>query len=408
MADSYLSSLAKQKWDVVVVGGGPGGSIASHDCAKLGLRTLVVDKRQELGSPVRCGEGLAEGWILKAGLEFDPSWCLYESHGAMVHSPSGKQIKVLTKNRGWVLERKRFEKEIAGRAIRAGVKYLLKSRVINVLKDGDAVAGVKVETPEGNFDIPSRIVIAADGVDSKTARYAGINTVVPGGEVDSGYEYEMAGVKIQPTDLIHLYVGNEIAPRGYCWLFMKSEDKANVGIGISGAANTNGVSTAKHYLDKFIAGHPEIFSGAGIIEIKGGCIPVGMPMEKPYAPGLLIIGDAARQVNPIHGGGMGISMEAGRIAARIAKKAIDANDVSDAVLKEYVEEWLKVRGEQLKNVVKVRRFFEKLSDDDLEYLAEVFTPETLLEFSEGNKAASFMKLFVKHPKIALIAAKTLV
>jgi digeranylgeranylglycerophospholipid reductase len=402
-----FAELAKQNYDVIAVGGGPAGSISARECAKYGLKTLVIDKRQELGAPVRCGEGLGEVWLKKALLEYDPSWCLWESHGAIVYAPNGKKVEIRTKNKGWVIERKLFEKKLAEQAIHAGAKYLLKSRVYNVLKEKDTVCGVRVETPEGNFNIRAKLVIAADGVDSKTARCAGINTFNPISEVDSGYEYEMTGVKCEPNDLIHLFVGNEIASRGYVWIFYKSVDRANVGIGISGATNKDGTTTAKYYLDKFIASHPEFFKNAGIIEIKGGCCPVSAPLEKPYANGLLIVGDAAHMVNPIHGGGMGTAMEAAMIAGKIAKKAIDSNDISEKTLKEYAEKWYKERGNQLLQVLKVRRFFEKLSDKDLNDLADIFTPETLLEFADGKKLNVFLKVFAKKPRLALMAAMVL-
>jgi flavin-dependent dehydrogenase len=44
-----------QEWDVVVVGGGPGGSMAAREAARAGLQVLMVEKRQEIGAPVRCG-----------------------------------------------------------------------------------------------------------------------------------------------------------------------------------------------------------------------------------------------------------------------------------------------------------------------------------------------------------------
>lgn len=402
-----FSEIAKQKYDVIVVGGGPGGSVTARECAKHGLKTLCIDKRQELGVPVRCGEGIGEVWLKKANLEYDPSWCLWESHGAMIYAPNGKKVEVRTKNKGWVIERKVFEKKLAEQAIHAGAKYLLKSRVYGITKEKDTVCGVRAETPNGNFDIRAKLVIAADGVDSKTARYAGINSFNPVGEVDSGYEYEMANVKCAPTDLIHLFVGNEISPRGYLWIFYKSEDRANVGIGIGGATNTDGTKTAKYYLDKFIISHPEIFKDAGIIEVKGGSCPVGAPLEKPYANGLLIVGDAGHMINPIHGGGMGTAMEAAMIAGKTAKKAIDAGDVNERMLKEYADTWYEERGNQLLQVLKVRKFFEKLSDKDLNDLSEIFTPETLLEFADGKKLEVFLKVFAKNPKLAFVAAMTL-
>jgi digeranylgeranylglycerophospholipid reductase len=400
---TYHSTTAKDNYDIIIVGAGPGGSICARDCAKAGLKTLVVDRRQEVGTPVRCGEGLGEVWIKKASLEYDPSWCLWKSNGAMIYSPKGKKMEIIPQNKGYVVERKMFEKKLAAEAIRCGAKYLIKSRVYDVIKEDGSVKGVKVETPEGNMEIHAKMVIAADGIDSKTARYAGINTANPLSEVDSGYEYEMSGLKLERPDLIHLFVGTELAPRGYVWIFPKGRDIANVGIGILG----NNEKTAKWYLDKFIDSHPEIFKGASVYEIKGGCVPVGVPLEKPYANGLLLVGDAAHMVNPIHGGGMGTSMEAAVIAAKVAKEAVDKNDFSEKFLKKYADLWFEQRGNQLKDVLKVRRFFEKLNDNDMEALADFFTPETLLEFSDGKKLTVFLKLFAKSPKLAMVAATTL-
>jgi digeranylgeranylglycerophospholipid reductase len=112
-------------------------------------------------------------------------------------------------------------------------------------------------------------------------------------------------------------------------------------------------------------------------------------------------------VNPIHGGGMGTAMEAAVIAAKVAKEAVDKNDFSEKFFKKYADLWFEQRGNQLKDVLKVRKFFEKLSDGDLEIMADFFTPETLLEFSDGKKLSVFLKLFAKHPKIAMLAAATL-
>jgi len=399
----YFSRLAQEKYDVIIVGAGPGGSIAARDCAKLGLKTLVVEKRQEVGAPVRCGEGLGEVWMKKASLEYDPTWCIWKSEGVAIYTPSGRRFEVIPKNKGYVIERKMFEKKLAADAIRKGARYMIKARVYDVIKEKDKIAGVRVETLEGKFDIGSKMVIAADGVDSKTAKYAGLNTANAITEVDSGYEYEMSGLKMDRPDLIHIYIGTEIAPRGYVWIFPKGRDIANVGIGIAG----NSEKAAKEYLDKFIEAHPEIFKDSTGYEIKGGCIPVGVPIKKPYASGLLIIGDAAHMVNPIHGGGMGCSMEAAVIAAKTAKEAIEKNDFSESFLKKYAELWFEQRGNQLHDVWKVRRFFEKLSDKDFDILADFFTPETLLEFSDGKKLTVFLKLFAKHPKIAMVAAATL-
>jgi len=398
------SDLTKQEWDVIVIGAGPGGLIAARQTAKKGLKTLCIDRKQEIGTPVRCGEGLGSVWMKFADLEYDPSWCINEMKGAVIYGPKKAKKVIETANNGYIVERKIMEKKIAYQAIKAGAKIMLKTQVYDVIKEGNKAAGVKVQTQTGKYEIKGKIIIAADGVDSQTAKYYGINTFNPVTEVDSGYEYEMENCKFEHPNKIHIFVGNEIAPRGYVWIFPKSKTAANVGIGITG----NHDKTAKYYLDKWIEDHPEIFSESSIVDIKGGCCPVGRPIEKIAYEGLLIVGDAAHMVNAIHGGGMGTSMEAAMMAADAAEKAIKENNYSEQFLnKEYTEKWYEKRGNQLLQVVKVRHFFEKLTDEQMEELDDVFNEQELLQFSDGQKLKLFAKAFIKHPKLMLLATKTL-
>ncbi|MBI4417082.1 MAG: FAD-dependent oxidoreductase, partial [Euryarchaeota archaeon] len=54
--------------DVLVVGAGPSGSTAARYAAKAGCRTVLIEKRAEIGTPVRCGEGIAKGWLAEIGI----------------------------------------------------------------------------------------------------------------------------------------------------------------------------------------------------------------------------------------------------------------------------------------------------------------------------------------------------
>jgi len=50
----------KNKYDVIVVGAGPGGSMTAKTAAEKGLNVLLIEKRQEIGSPIRCAEGVGK------------------------------------------------------------------------------------------------------------------------------------------------------------------------------------------------------------------------------------------------------------------------------------------------------------------------------------------------------------
>jgi len=216
----------------------------------------------------------------------------------------------------------------------------------------------------------------------------------------------MAGLKISDQGLMHIYFGEGVAPKGYVWLFPKSADVANVGIGILGRLSAPG-KKAKDYLDSFIENHPEVFSDASPIEVNTGGIPVGSAIESMAADGLMIIGDAAHLVNPIHGGGIAIAMGAGRLAGEIGAKAIKENNLSRERLLEYDKVWRETEGAKMEKLLKLRAFLEKLDDSDFETLANILTSEDVIRLTEGEYGFLITKFLKKAPKILPIAKKFL-
>lgn len=190
-----------------------------------------------------------------------------------------------------------------------------------------------------------------------------------------------------------------------CWIFPKSKTCANVGIGIAGAEE----KTAKWYLDRFIKAHPGLKNGS-IIEVNAGTIPVGGFLEDMVADNLIVAGDAAHQVNPIHGGGIGIAMEAAQLASQVALEALKAKDFSHDFLAKYNGLWYETRGNKLKRILKQRHMLEELTDDNFEVLVNSITGDDVMLIAEGDLASSakmVIKKLVKHPKLAKIMLKYL-
>ncbi len=392
--------MLKDRYDVVVVGAGPGGSAVAKRCAEGGLKVLMLEKRQEIGAPKRCAEGITfstEKFIGKI-----PERCIAQKiNGAIIYAPNGKFVKVYFKEYGgYILERKVFDKWLAICASRAGAKVQAKTEVTDVIKEDDYVKGVKAEFEGKEFEISAKVTVAADGVESIIARKAGIDTTNQIVNIDSAFQYEMSNLKIKDPHKIEIYMGNEIAPRGYIWIFPKGNDVANVGVGVAFTQKT-----ARYYLDKFIEENPQIFGDASIIEVNSGGVPVGGFLKNMVANGFVVVGDAAHQVNPIHGGGLKEATIAGQIAGDVIVKAIKAGDVSREFLSQYNEIWWKERGYTLERVQKLREVVEKLSDQDLNMLAETLTGEDIIEFSRGNKLIKLGKILLKNPKLLLLAKK---
>jgi len=384
--------LAKEKYDVVVVGSGPAGTSTAKRCAELGLDVLVLDRNQEIGTPVRCGEGLSENSVRTLGLKI-PSNCIADKiKGATVYAPNGKRIEIKFEGtNGFVLERKMFDKWLASEAARSGARIIAKSIVNDIIKKDEFVSGVRATIIDNDMTIDAKVVVAADGIESLIMRKAGFKGKNPK-FVDTGYQYEMTNINLVDPNMIALYFGNKIAPRGYVWIFPKGKDTANVGIGISGMGNEH---TAKEYLDKFILSNENLNKGS-ITEINGGCIPVGGFLENMVSNGLIGVGDSVNQVNPIHGGGISESIKAGRMAAEVISDAIKKGNVSSDILSEYNKRWWKECGNRLKRVEKVRETFEQMNDNNLNDMAEVLSGEDLVDFSHGKNYAKLAKLFMKY------------
>jgi len=389
-----------KEYDVIVVGAGPGGSATAKKCAESGLKVLLLEKRQEIGAPKRCAEGLSKATKDLFG-EMPPGCVAQDIDGGIIYAPSGKSVSIeYGKDGGSVVERKIFDKWLAAQASRAGAHVRAKTEVTDILKENGFVTGIKAESSGEQFEVKAKVVVAADGMESFVARKAGMDTTNQLINVDSGYQYEMSNIKIENERRIELFMGNEIAPRGYVWIFPKGKDIANVGIGISMAEKT-----AKYYLDAFIENNPQIFGDSGILEVNSGGIPVGGFLKNMVGNGLVVVGDAAHQVNPIHGGGLKEATIAGRIAAEVIIDAIKKGDVSKEFLSRYNDIWWEERGHKLEKVQKLREVTEKLNDKELNMLAESLTGEQIIEFTRGNKLLKLGKILIKNPRLIMLAKK---
>ena len=380
------------KYDVVVVGSGIAGPVIARNVAKAGYSVLLLDKKPAIGSPKQCAEGISIRVFDKYDIPYDKRFINREIYGAKLYSPGGYELELRYKEvSGVILERKVFDKMLAHYAARAGADVLARTEALDVIRQDGKIAGIRAKHEDEPVEIYADIIVAADGVESMIARKAGINTYAPPHEFDSSYEYEMLIEGFDP-DLIHLWFGNEIAPRGYVWVFPKDEDRANVGIGIA----SDHPEPAKYYLNKWLRENG--IPSRKILEINVGVVPVGGFVKELVKDNVLVVGDAARQVNPMHGGGMAEAMEAGTIASKWIVKALEEENLS--LLQNYTKEWWETDGKRLEKVLKVRRVTEKLTDEDLDLFIQILSGADAEKIASGDYA-EVIKALLKHPKVLM-------
>ena len=385
--------------DVLVVGAGPAGSIAAMEFARRGYDTLVVEKKQEIGPPKRCAEGVSQNGLDTVGLDVDMD-VHHRIEGASLYAPSGKRVDMTGGDMfGYVLERKVFEKQLASQAINAGASCLVDTQALDMHRSNGRWA-VRLRGPEGEREVHARLVIGADGVESKVGRWAGFQSVNRLTDYHSGIQYEMANVNVDPGH-IHLFFGTRVAPLGYAWIFPK-RFSANVGLGV---LERNAEMSAHGYLRRFIDSNPDIFAGASPIEINAGGVPVNHFTEM-VGDGVMLVGDAAQLVNPIHGGGIIRAMHSSQIAAEIAEPALANDDLSRERLGGYVRRWNELYEEKTAKLLKLRAFLEKLEDKDFELLADILEGEDIFELSQA-RISFFIKKMLKRPSLLGLAKKYL-
>ena len=359
----------KDSYDVLVIGAGPAGSIAAKTAAEKGLDVLLIEKRQEIGDPVRCAEGVSKQY-LKKHVEIDKKWICADLKGSRIYAPDGTKIEMAEEiaggEVGYVLERKIFDRALAENAAKAGAEVRVKTRATGLIIEDGFIKGARLMHLGKEYDVHAKIVIGADGVESKVGRWAGIDTSLKPADIETCVQYLVAGIGIN-QEYCEFYIGNEIAPGGYVWIFPKGEGKANVGIGILGSKIGKFKPRPVDYLNTFLE---KKFPNARIVEMIFGGVPVSGSIEKTSANGLMLIGDAARQSDPVTGGGILNAMDAGKMAGEAAFAAISAGDVSLEKLEDvYEKRWRATTGHALDLSLIVKNCFIDLTDEDLNSLA---------------------------------------
>lgn len=360
-------------YDVIVVGGRVSGSISSLYASKNGAKVLMIEKNQEIGTPVQCAGGVSDSFFKNMAIKPSSEYTLSRVDGATLYSPDGNKLSSKNKiMKGRILERKNFDKNLAIRSANEGTDIMLKTTVKGLLTENGQVKGVVAKNMGKTLEIPSKIVIAADGIESNIAEYYGIKSQFKPQEVCSCAQFEMVGIDVDPT-MMEFHFGQKIAPQGYAWVFPKGDNRANIGLGIRSSEDT-----AYNYLKKFTNK-----IGGRTVEFNVGAVPVGGPIKKTYGNGIMVVGDAAGQVDPVTGGGIHISAKCAKIAGTVAAEAIQKDDFSERFLKNYENDWKNQIGKDLQKSLRFRKIFDKLNDKDV---------NSLVKSAQNNNFNSISKL----------------
>ncbi len=360
--------LRYSDYDVVVVGAGPSGANAARFAAAGGLRVLLLDRKAELGVPTECSGAVSVRGLASAAIPIVDEYVVCSVAGFLTYNNAGEPWRVDYRELagretiGLVVDRRRLDTYVAGLAADAGAELALRTELDGAERRGaDPSDGWNLQlrhqgTPVA---ITARVLVAADGVGSRLSKWLRINTTLPMHEAASCIQYEMTNVA---TDrLLEIVVGQAHAPGGYVWVFPTAPGRAKVGLGV---IRTMSDEPAGRHLDRFLTESfmRDRFRRASVTEVSIGIVPLARPLREPYADGVLLVGDAARNVNGLTGGGIHTALLSGRVAGESLVALWPQGDFSRVGLAAYGDAWDAVMGDALLKVYNLKSSVFQIPD----------------------------------------------
>ena len=337
-----MNSIQKYDADVLIVGGGPSGSMCAYYLAKAGKKVILIDSSNFPRDKI-CGDfvspiGLKE--LINIGIgELDDFKKTNVVTGAAVYIDGQPMIaKNLPNieglpNYGRVIPRILLDNWLIEAAKKQGAKVVTPCKLIhyNVFKEY-----VKIECEQENKEriFYSKLLIGADGSNSIVARKVNGTKIRPENKIIAVRAYfEDINCISQQAEL---FFTSKSFP-GYYWFFPTGKSTANVGIGMM-LENfpKKGINLTKLLMDMLqndVSFKAKIGQGRLVNKVEGFPLSIYNPKSSLVTDRVLLTGDAAGLVNAINGEGIQYAMQSGRWAAESVITCLVSNDLSAKSLK---------------------------------------------------------------------------
>ncbi|MGB9741352.1 MAG: geranylgeranyl reductase family protein [Candidatus Bathyarchaeia archaeon] len=381
-------------FDVIVVGAGTAGCLAARAAAEAGLNVCIVERksRDAIGEKV-CGDALGEHHLKEVELEKPQSGEVEKRiEGIKIYSPDMETTFTVKHEDfvGYILNRRLFGQWLLRKALDKGAVLFDSMQCLEPIIERGFVVGVfsrNTKTGE-KTELRSKVVVDSSGflavVRRKLPKEMGIEREIEKEDVEACYrEIRQLKQENEDDEFCEIYLNQKVTPGGYTWIFPKGGAKVNVGLGVCMRGK---FPNPKAQLYKRVLTKP-LFEGSLLLDGGAWYDPTRRPLDNMVGNGVIITGDAACLVNPIHGGGIGPSMLSGYLAGKTIAKALEKGDVSRSSLWSYNYEYMKLYGTKQAGLDVFRFLLLTSRDEDLSYgmKYKLLTEQDVLKAGMGEE-----------------------
>lgn len=349
-------------YDIIVVGAGPIGCKVGELTAKKGFKVLILEEHPEIGLPVQCS-GLVSHRIFKLS-GVSKKVIVNKVRKAKFYC-SNNHMELESKKNVYVVDREKFDKEIAAKCEDAGAKIKISTRFEDYKKINNLI---EVKTTKDNLQ--TKILIGADGPNSTVANVAGIklpDNILIGIQVTVESHFD--------PNTVELWFGSKICPDFFGWVVPEKENFARVGL-----ASSKKVAERFNNFIKIRLKNKTKFKNKLAGPIRYGLI------ESSVSNNVVLVGDAACHIKPFSGGGIIYGLIGTDFVADACIKALEREDYSLKFFKEnYDDVWKNRLAGPIRKGLIMKDLIHSFSDRQLSFLFSAVNAtriKKLLEFTD--------------------------
>jgi digeranylgeranylglycerophospholipid reductase len=286
--------------------------MASKRCSELGLKTLLVDRKLEIGAPVKDFEVISSGDLRNAGIALEDHWLAAKIRKVRVHFGKNETILVLDEDEIYSIEADKFIKHLAALSSQAGTDIMIRTEAVAPIIESGVVSGIALRNGSKDTVEKCGMVIYAGGYDSQFLKQFP-DLVMPHSTLLAKILQERIIGNLENLTEAVIDISDDMT--SVTAIIPKGGRTANAAI-IYRPHDIDPRSEIQHYLSADL----KLERYGSIQEVRADIFRRQRPV-RIGVPGLILAGDAAGISNHLWPFGIGKSMLSGKAAADAAFEA---------------------------------------------------------------------------------------